>query len=53
VSCWAKEKCVQMLTKVLGRLLDDVLRHWIDLPTHHGGIHDTKMWYSRINERMH
>jgi hypothetical protein len=25
--------------------VDDVLNRWIDLPTHHGGIHDIVMWY--------
>ena len=37
----------------MGKILDDVLRNWLDLPTHHGGIHDKDMWYSRVNERMH
>jgi hypothetical protein len=28
-----------MVKKVIGKILDDVLRHWIDLPSHHCGIH--------------
>jgi hypothetical protein len=42
-----------MVKQVIKKSLDDVSRHWIDLPTHHGGIHDIDMWYSRINARMH
>jgi hypothetical protein len=34
-------------------VLDDVLRHWPDLPTHHGGMHDIVMWYYVVNARMH
>jgi hypothetical protein len=37
----------------MGKSLDNVLRHWPDLPTHHGGIHDMNIWYSRVNARMH
>jgi hypothetical protein len=29
-----------------------VLTRWLDLPTHHGGIHDMDMWYFEANERM-
>jgi hypothetical protein len=33
--------------------VDDVLRHWPNLPTHHGGLHDTVMWYYVVNVGMH
>jgi hypothetical protein len=33
--------------------VDDVLRHWIDLPIHHGGMHDRVMWYYGVNAGMH
>jgi hypothetical protein len=33
--------------------VDDVLNHWPDLPTHHGGIHDIVMWYYVVNAWMH
>jgi hypothetical protein len=36
----------------MGKSLDDALRHEIDLPTHHGGIHDIDMWYSIVNARI-
>ena len=42
-----------MIEQVIRKSLDDLLRHWLDLPTHHGGIHDMDMWYSRVNARMH
>ena len=33
--------------------MDDVLNHWLDLPSHHGGIHDMFMWYYVVNAWMH
>jgi hypothetical protein len=33
--------------------VDDVSRHWPDLPVHHGGMHDIVMWYYGFNARMH
>jgi hypothetical protein len=42
-----------MVKQVIGKCLDDVLRHWLDLPIHHGGMHDLEKWYSEINVRMH
>jgi hypothetical protein len=48
-----QEEGIQMIEQVIGKSLDDVLRHWLDLPTHHGGIHDIDMWYSGVNARMH
>jgi hypothetical protein len=33
--------------------VDDVLSHWPDLPTHHGGMHDIVMWYYVANAWMH
>jgi hypothetical protein len=30
-----------------------VLRHWSDLPSHHGGMHDIIMWYYAVNAGMH
>jgi hypothetical protein len=50
---WVEEEGIQMIKQVIGKSLDDVLRHWLDLPTHHGGIHDIDMWYSGVNARMH
>jgi hypothetical protein len=38
---------------VRGKNHDDVLRCWIDLTTHHGGIHDLHMLYYGVNARMH
>jgi hypothetical protein len=40
-----------MIEQVNGKSSNDVLRHWLDLPTHHGGIRDIDMWYSGINAR--
>jgi hypothetical protein len=37
----------------VGNILDDELRNWLYLPTHHDGIHDIDMWYFRVNARMH
>jgi hypothetical protein len=34
-------------------ILDNVLRHGIDLPTQHGGKHDMNIWYYGINATMH
>jgi hypothetical protein len=42
-----------MTKKVIRKSLDDLMRHFIDLPTHHGGIHDMDMWYSEVNARIH
>jgi hypothetical protein len=39
--------------EIFGKIWYDVLKHWLDLPTHHGRIHDIYMWYSKINTRMH
>jgi hypothetical protein len=36
-----------------GNSLDDVLRHCLHLPTHHGRIHDMDIWYFGVNARMH
>jgi hypothetical protein len=33
--------------------VDDVLIRWLDLPTHHGGMHDIVMWYYVVNAWMH
>ena len=33
--------------------MDDVLNRWLDLPTHHGVIHDIVMWYYVVNAWMH
>jgi hypothetical protein len=33
--------------------VDDVLRHWPYLPTHHGGMHDIVMWYYVVNAWVH
>ena len=33
--------------------MDDVLSRWLDLPTHHGGMHDIVMWYYVVNAWMH
>jgi hypothetical protein len=33
--------------------VDDVLRHWPELPTHHGVVHDIVMWYYLVNAWMH
>jgi hypothetical protein len=41
-----------MIGQVIGEKLDDVRRHWLDLPSHHGGIHDMDMWYFGVNGRM-
>ena len=40
VLCWEKEDGVQTVVQVLGRWLDDVSKHWIDLPNHYDGICD-------------
>jgi hypothetical protein len=32
--------------------VDDVLRHWPNLPTKLGGMHDIFMWYYVVNARM-
>jgi hypothetical protein len=33
--------------------VDDVLRHWPNLPTQHGGMHDIVMWYYVADAWMH
>ena len=33
--------------------MDDVLRHWLDIPTHHGEMHDIFMWYYVFNAWMY
>jgi hypothetical protein len=33
--------------------LNDVLRHFPDLPNHDGGMHDIIMWYYVFNAGMH
>ena len=53
VLCWEKQEAVEMVTHVLGRKMDDVLRHWLDLPNNHGGMHVMILWYSQTNERVH
>jgi hypothetical protein len=42
-----------MIEQVIGKSLNGFLRHWLNCPTHHGGIHDMGMWYSRVNASMH
>jgi hypothetical protein len=42
-----------MIEKVIGEELDDELKCCVYLPTHHGGIHDMDIWYSRVNVRMY
>jgi hypothetical protein len=37
----------------IGKSSDDVLRHWPDIPTHHGGVYDIVMWYYVVNVGMH
>jgi hypothetical protein len=32
--------------------LDDVLRLWLDLPSHRGGMHEIVVWYYAVNEMM-
>jgi hypothetical protein len=34
----------------MGKIMDDELRCWIEIPTHHGGIHDMDIWYSIAND---
>ena len=48
-----KIKGVHMVMQVLGGWLDDALRHWLDLPNNHGGMHVMILWYSQTNERVH
>ena len=31
---------VKMVKQVLGKWLNDVLKHWRELPPHHGGMYD-------------
>ena len=33
--------------------MDDVLRRWLDIPTHRGGMHDIFIWYYVVNAWMH
>ena len=33
--------------------MDDVLRRWLDLTMHFGGMHDIVMWYYVVNAWMH
>jgi hypothetical protein len=33
--------------------MDVVSRHWLDLPTHHGGMHDLEKRLSEANARVH
>jgi hypothetical protein len=42
-----------MVEQVLGRWLNDVLKHWLDFPTHHGEIYDIGIWHFLMNARMH
>jgi hypothetical protein len=42
-----------MIEQVDRKIPNDVLRCWLDLPTHHGGIHDVYMWNSRFNVGVH
>jgi hypothetical protein len=50
---WVEKERIQLIERIIGKKLDDVSRRWLDLPTHHGGIHELHMWYSRINGWMH
>jgi hypothetical protein len=36
----------------MGKPSDNVIRSWLDLPTHHGGIHDMGIWYFGVNKKM-
>jgi hypothetical protein len=42
-----------MIKQVIGKILDDVSRHRLDLSTHRGGIHDVDMWHVKTNASMH
>jgi hypothetical protein len=37
----------------IGKSSNNVLRCWLDLPSHHGGMHGIDIWYYVVNAGMH
>jgi hypothetical protein len=42
-----------MFGKVIREELDDELKCWLELPIHHGGIHNMDIWYSEVSARIY
>jgi hypothetical protein len=37
----------------MGKSLDNMLRCWLNFPTHHSGINNMDIRYFEVNARMH